>query len=238
MRNSRPLTCRSEGGVDDWFGSDMFANGGAENTPICRAIEIDVRPKSVTRVRVSLTQSHERSNKSLSVMPPVMCPALITVKARRVVGGSHRSGPLFRTTIPLYLTDTKPALLTNGKIRHEDDSVRLHFARKLSPELACTCDMFSSSDSRIVESLGDNKTRSESMFLGESESGRWSWQALHLLLNLHPTQAEFVRNGVASFTLYLSTLGVSKSHLCASVAYTSGLSLIPSTYFSLRKVVS
>ena len=138
MRKSRPLTCRSEGGADDWFGSDMFANNGeTENAPICRAIEIDVRPNSMTRVRVSLTQSHGR--KHLTAMPPVMCPALITVKARRVVGGSsRRSSPLFRTTIPLYLTDNKPALLTNGKVGVEDDRVRLHFARKLSPVLECT----------------------------------------------------------------------------------------------------
>ena len=41
--------------------------------------------------------------------------------------------------------------------------------------------MFSSPESRIVESSRNvNKTRSENMFLGESESGRWSWQFVSL----------------------------------------------------------
>ena len=41
--------------------------------------------------------------------------------------------------------------------------------------------MFSSPESRIVESSRNaNKTRSENIFLGESESGRWSWQFVSL----------------------------------------------------------
>ena len=180
---SQPLTCRSDTGSDDWYGSDvMFQNVNGENNsvPMCRAIELHLRPSSMTRIRVSLTQSHNINTNDV-LMPPVVCPAMITVKARRI--GSKPGSSLFRGTIPLYLRtkeDKTPALLTNGEAISIDENkniVRLRFAKKLSPIFECTCNkMFS--ESRVFAS--SKKTCVENLFMGESESGRWFWQFVSL----------------------------------------------------------
>lgn len=177
---SQPLTCQSDGSKDWFMSAKHVVRAETERVPMCRAVELHLHPKSLTRVRVSLTTSNFCHD--MKKVPPVFCPALITIKARRLGSSSSSSSSVFRATVPLYLRNSNvsnPAslLLTNGNVLNSNDeigTVKLRFAKHISDVLKC--DDFSDESIKTIVSSSSIGTRTENIFVGEGESGRWYWQ--------------------------------------------------------------